>query len=248
MGRIATQAPGHRQVVLAAIDRDSLLAPAIGPIAGLRYTADDFRARDSTAVDLVAIGACAGVRKRLANRWRFLCELRAHHALAGAGCNVPALLDADFDALTITTAWIPGRVLTGELARRCLAARDRDCGQFGPVRGVRGRARWKARVAEMRRALYDVVPPEFGRRVREQVERIHAARVIWGDVKYGNIVIAEDTGQPWLVDFDYSGYLPRLMPAVFEALCDEERARCAWHFPEEGGDASASLGPSLRSA
>lgn len=98
----------------------------------------------------------------------------------------------------------------------------------------------------MRDAATDLLPTSFGAQVAEQITLLHRARVIWGDVKYGNIVIEEGTGLPWLVDFDYAGYFPRLSKSLFTALSRDEAANCAWHFPnaaqrpqnESGGPAA----------
>jgi hypothetical protein len=78
-----------------------------------------------------------------------------------------------------------------------------------------------------------VVPGEFGDAVKREIAKIHAARVIWGDVKYGNVVIETGSGRPWLVDFDYAVHLPRLPSPLFRALCDEELALFRLHFEYE---------------
>jgi tRNA A-37 threonylcarbamoyl transferase component Bud32 len=228
---VRQQVDAGRTVVLAAIDRDSLFAPRVEGLRTGAHLTDDYRARSRTQGDLVTLpGGTIGVRKRHPNRWRFFCELRALQALHGHGCRVPDVLEADFEARAVISTYIPGPVVTDILAPICTAARDRDYDAEVPQHVLHGRARWASRLSAMRDAATAVLPASFGAQVAEQVRLLHRARVIWGNVKYGNIVIEEGTGLPWLVDFDYAGYFPRLSESLFMALSSDEAANCAWHF------------------
>jgi tRNA A-37 threonylcarbamoyl transferase component Bud32 len=230
LGGVTAGLDARSHVVLGEFDRDSLLQSLIGPISGVADVTDDFQKRRHTRVQLVATSAGVGVRKYHPNRWRFLCELRALHVLQTTDCRVPAILDADFDTLAITSAYIPGTVLTEKLALRSQGIRDRDVETHARNEGMHGRKLWNARIQEGNRVLYEAVTPAFGRQVRHALEKVHAARVIWGDVKFGNIVVERSTGRPWLLDFDYAAHLPRLWDPLFGALRRHELACYDLHF------------------
>jgi hypothetical protein len=221
-------------VVLADIDRDSAFRSTIGPLPGVRTVTTDFGPRRRTRLHLVATADYVGIRKCYENRWRFVCELQARHALKGVSCRVPAIVDVDFNDLTITSAYVPGPNLDEALAEESAVVLDRDVEAHLPFRNLSGRALWLARLLEGKRVLDRTVTPDFSMRVRTEIQKMHRARVIWGDVKYGNIIIEEETGLPWLVDFDYGGYFPHLPAATFRALCDEEIALYNLHFQTTG--------------
>jgi hypothetical protein len=244
---VTTRLQSRSHVVLGELDRDSLLRSLIGSIPGVCDVTDDFQPRRHTRVQLVVTADGVGVRKYHQNRWRFLCELRALHTLEATGCRVPSILDADFAELATTSTYVPGTVLTERLATRSSGIRDRDVETSAGYEGLRGRKAWNARIQEGNRVLYETVARDFGRDVRQQLERIHAARVIWGDVKFGNIVVESGTGRPWLLDFDYAAHLPRLWDPLFRALCREEIAYYERHFGDDtrcfGEDCAGSPPP-----
>ncbi|HEX5107718.1 MAG TPA: hypothetical protein VFV95_04695 [Vicinamibacterales bacterium] len=235
--RLQTQS----HVVLGEFDRDSLLHPHVGPLPGIHDVTDEFQPRRNTRLQLVATADGVGVRKYHQNRWRFLCELRALQALEATDSRIPSVLDADFEHLAITSTFIPGTVLTERLAAHSPGVRDRDVRTLDVYEGIGGRRRWRARIKEGNRVLHRAVPRDFGRQVLHELQRIHAARVIWGDVKFGNIIVDRPAQRPWLLDFDYAGHLPRLWEPLFRALCRRELAYFELHF---GKDARCANGAS----
>ena len=79
----------------------------------------------TTAV--VACGAHVGIRKNFrGDKVAFLNELRALHTLGLGKCLIPAIMDIDFDSLTLTYSYILGSVLREELGKRGAVVRDRD--------------------------------------------------------------------------------------------------------------------------
>jgi len=220
-----------RTVVLAVIGRYSLFVPRFKELNIAAHLSNVHVARKHKQVELVALpGGAIGVRKQYRSRWRFFCELRALQALHGRGCRVPDILDVDFKAPAVVTAYIPGPTANDFLAPICSAARaDYDRGT--PKHMLPRRGDWGVRLAAMRKAAAVALPASLGAQVAEQIRLLHGARIIWGNITYLNIVVEEGTGLPWLVDFDYSGYFPRLMEPLFAALSDREAADCSWHFP-----------------
>jgi serine/threonine protein kinase len=230
-------------VVLAELDSESAFKSTIGTLPRLRNVTNSFRPRRRTRVHLVATRNYIGIRKRYENRWRFVCELEARCALRRAGCLVPPIVDVDFDELTLTFDYVPGLNLEQVLAAHAAIVLDRDVERHAPFCNLSWRALWLARLLEGKRVLDRAVSAGLVTRVLTEIEKIHAARVIWGDIKYGNIIVDAETGVPWLVDFDHAGYFPLLPAAIFAALCDRERALYNLHF----GEAESVWGPDLHS-
>ncbi len=67
-----------------------------------------------------------GVKKNYGNLIPFLTELEILDTLSERGCNVPSILDVDFEKYSITLSFIPGKVLREELASKGSILRDRD--------------------------------------------------------------------------------------------------------------------------
>jgi tRNA A-37 threonylcarbamoyl transferase component Bud32 len=218
------------EVVLAEIDQDGLVSSFIGPMAGVHGMTSDSRARRRSRIQLVATNQSLGLRKCYVNRWRFMTELKALYVLRRSGCNVPTILNVDFDNVTITMTYVVGAVLREELALRGAVLRDRDIEALPSFRRLDARELWWACISEGKQVLFNVVTHQFAEDLQREIKKIHAARVIWGDVKYGNIIIEERSGQPWLVDFDYAVHFPFLPSVFFRALCEEELALYRLHF------------------
>ena len=101
------------EVAIADIDQDGLLLSHFGPIDGLPTASkQDFIARGRFTLQIVARDDKVLLRKQYrGNRLSFQSELAALHRLASAGCDVPAIADLDFEGLSITMSYVPGRTL-----------------------------------------------------------------------------------------------------------------------------------------
>lgn len=218
-------------VVLADVDQDGYYLSRVGPLPGLPQVAPDaFLPRPRNQIELVASHGGVGVRKHYGrDADAFVRELRALRRLGRAGCHVPALLDADARALTLTASLVPGSVLREALAERGARLRDREAG--APSGSAEAReAAWASRVAQGRRVLGEVVDAGFVERLRADLKRAHAAGVILNDIKYGNVVIEARSGQPYWIDFDRADvFLWRGHP-LFRYLAARDRQRFAMHF------------------
>ena len=123
----------------------------------------------------------------------------------------------DFDSLSLTVSYIAGNVLREELAA-CGAQLDirvgkRDGSQSGEQLHVRGE-----RTKEAKRVMADVVDERFITRLSQELRRIHAVGVLDVEIKYGNIAVNRQTGQPYWIDFDHATLYPRLNRPIFEIL------------------------------
>lgn len=216
-------------VLIADIDQDGFLLSRTGPLDGApTVTPGGFMPRQRFAVQVVGRDGVLAVRKDFrGDRAAFVRELSALHELAAAGCNVPAVLDFDVDALTLTVSYVVGAVLREELARRGAVLRDRDVDRSSSRRSRRGE---RNRVVEARRLLGTVVDAGFADRLFAELRKAHAAGYVLHDIKYGNIMIERDTGAPFLIDFDAAQRYPSVTPLTRRFLRDLDYARFNLHF------------------
>ncbi|MBN2594548.1 MAG: hypothetical protein JXA81_13650, partial [Sedimentisphaerales bacterium] len=129
--KIASSASSRQQlnkVVLGEIDQDGFLLSKIGKISNIpNISQEQFLARKRFDLRVVVIDGYVGIEKHYkGNKSSFVNEIEAHYHLGRAGCNIPVIMDVDFDNLTITFSYILGPVLREELAKRGAAVRDRD--------------------------------------------------------------------------------------------------------------------------
>lgn len=218
----------HRQpsglAVIAYIDHDGFLLSQVGPISLTHViTEEEYRERKRAHLRLVDVDGYAGVCKNYRGKyWPFINELRALHLLGLAGCNVPSILHIDFDAPMLTYSYILGRVLAEEIAQRGVVIRNRDLNTHLLYKNLDSEERQARIIVTARRVLHETVDHQFMEDLTDELKKIHAARILWNDIKYGNVMIEETTGKPFLIDFDHSRCYPKLMRVVFDALCNRE--------------------------
>jgi tRNA A-37 threonylcarbamoyl transferase component Bud32 len=230
-----------RQLVIATIDQDGFFLSRFGPIDGVPCVSqENFFPRKRLPIDLVTIDGLVGIRKyyrdpvtnsskgsskerkaRLKNyKILFLRELEALYFLTKAGCNVPAIMDVDFNNYTLTFSYIPGKVLREELASSGALLRDRDVDRNVQFNQLPTAARERRRIEEGRKYLRQRVNEEFCEKLRDQIREIHSAGFRINDIKYGNVIIEKKTGNPYLIDFESSenltGLGDRLSGVLFE--------------------------------
>jgi len=228
LARVKALGETSDEVPLADIDQDGLLLSHVGPIPDTpQVSADDYMPRKRFLLTLVARrGGDLGVRKNFrGNVFAFAAELKALHLFAQIGCSVPAVLDVDFDRLTITESYVQGRVLRDELAKRGAVPRDRDLVNDAAFHALPAEARRLAFVVKDPRVLAEVVDAAFVDSVFEQVRRIHDTGLVLYDVKYGNIVIEKRSGRPYLLDFDWSANFAPLGRWLHRFLRDMDTGR-----------------------
>jgi hypothetical protein len=232
------------------VDQDGFLRSRVGPLRDApTVPPHQYAARRRFDLQVVDHRGRLGVRKRFrGDAAAFVAELSAAHDLRAAGCRVPAILDVDFDELTITFAYVLGSVLREELARQGAALRDRDVAADPAYRGMGEGRRRSRRILEGRRVLDRVVDARTVDRLFAELRRVHAAGYVLRDIKYGNVVL-DRAGEPWLIDFDRAGAYPELGPLAFRCLRDRDYERFNAHFGTErltarrAREAGRRLGP-----
>lgn len=211
------------EVVVADIDQDGFLLSYFGPIKHKpTVPAEQFLTRKRFAVALVALKGYLGVKKNYKRqRHRFFNELRALYHLASSGCNVPAILDVDFDNLTLTFSYIPGVVLSQELAKKGAVLLQRDVSHQNYAHQSR-KERRPLRIREAKKVLHEVIDADLAERIFVELSKIHAAGVIGNDIKYGNVIIEQYSGQPYWIDFEHAPYYPNLGRRLSQLLRERD--------------------------
>lgn len=211
------------EVIIADVDQDGFLLSYFGPIKHKpTVPKEQFLIRKRFGVSLVAINGYVGVKKNYRKqKLRFLNELRALYHLASAGCNVPAILDVDFDNLILVFSYIPGAVLSQELAKKGAVLYERDVRKTDYA-DLSRKERRPIRIQEAKKVLYEVIDSEFTERIFAELSKIHAAGVIGNDIKYGNIITEQYSGQPFWIDFEHAPYYPNLGQRASQLLRDQD--------------------------
>jgi len=212
------------KVELGEIDQDGFLLSKVGAISNVpSVSKKQFLARKRFGLRVVAIDGYVCIEKHYkGNKSSFVNEIEAHYHLGRAGCNIPVIMDVDFDNFMLTFSYISGPVLREELAARGAVVRDRDIEENpGLTRSVK-RKRVLNRIPECRRVLGDVIDSQFIELIFAELNKIHEARFIWNDIKYGNIIIEEQSGKPYLIDFDWALRFPELGNKAFKILSNRD--------------------------
>lgn len=222
------------EVVIADIDQDGFLLSRFGPIPDAPSVGQEgFLKRKRRPLRVVAMGNKVGVKKSYhGNKARFLNELEALNSLAGR-CNVPAILDVDFNNLTITLSYIPGPVIREELARRGAMLRNRDLDGHPDFMHLSPKERNLKRIEQGRRVLHESVDQELVDDIFTELKRIHKTGICIGDMKYGNIIIERDSGNPYFIDFEHSRNHGRPRGLQWQVRRDHEIERFNLQFNTE---------------
>jgi tRNA A-37 threonylcarbamoyl transferase component Bud32 len=223
------------RVHLAVVDQDGYLLSRFGPLAHARTTSEsEFRPRDKCDVKVVSAGGILAIEKSFrGNRLRFLNEVKALHVLGENGCHVPAVLDVDFDALSITLSYISGVVLQEAIVRNGASIDGRDTLRDPRFLALDSRERWLHKVRAGRQHVASVVDRQFVQRLKGQFMQIHECGFLVNDVKFGNIILEESTGQPFLIDFDLALDCRNVPRPLRRSMQKRELAKLRLHFPEE---------------
>ena len=221
--------------VIAEIDQDGLLLSHIGPLPlASTIPPEMFVPRHRFDLTIVDHAGALGVRKNFGkDKFSFVTELEAAHHLAQAGCNVPAILDIDFESLSITFSYIVGDVLREALVKEGAILRDRDIGLLPDYERLSSKERREERVRQGRQVLHRVLDADGIERVFDQLKKIHAAGYILHDIKYGNVIIERDSGEPYFIDFDHAMAYPALGKLKNRFLRDGDYHKFNLHFGTE---------------
>lgn len=209
---------------LGELDQDGLLLSKVGKIPNIPSVSQkQFLRKKRFALQVVAKDGYVYVEKYYkGDKSSFVNEIEAHYHLGRAGCNIPVIMDVDFDNLTLTFSYIAGRLLREELADRGAVVRDRDIAKNPELSQSDPKIKNRFRIKECRRVLSEAIDSQFIELVFAELEKIHKARFIWNDIKYGNIIIEEKSGKPYLIDFDWTLRYSELGENAFKILCSRD--------------------------
>jgi hypothetical protein len=223
---------GLHEIVIADIDQDGFLCSRIGGLHDVpTVTRHRFAPRVRFHLTVVDVRGGLGVKKHFNDDVvAFLAELEAGRDLHAAGCRIPAILDVDFESLTITSEFIPGRVVREELARRGAILRDRDVAVDPTYRELTPTQRRVRRVEQGRAVLGRVVDAETVELLFSEVRKIHEAGYVLHDVKFGNVILEAESNEPYLIDFDRARRYPELGRLSRRFLRDRDYEKFNAHF------------------
>ena len=220
------------EVVIAEIDQNGFLLSHFGIIKNLpMISSRDFLKRNRFTLKIVSKAGYLGVKKNyMGNKLAFINEFTALYYLQYTNCNIPSIMDVDFSNLTLTVSYILGPVLREELAQKTSCLRDGETENNCNLSNFDKSKKWLNRIQEAQRFLYDVVDPLFVENFFEELMKFHENHFLWNDLKYGNIIIEEKSGNPYLIDFDRTGHYANLHKSLFRVLCDQEIEMFNLHF------------------
>jgi serine/threonine protein kinase len=142
-------------------------------------------------------------------------------------------MDVDFDNLTLTCSYISGYVLREELAKRGAVLRDADVNNNPDFLNLSRKEKWLKRIEQGKSVLYDVIDTQFVKSLFVQLKKVHASGFILNDIKYGNVIIEEGSGKPYLIDFDKCCRCSELTKRFFRILCERDIEKFNLHFGVE---------------
>lgn len=224
--------PALLEIVIADIDQDGFLCSRIGALHDVP-TVTRHRFTPRARFDLTVVDVRGGLRVKKHFKGdvvAFLAELEAGRDLHAAGCRVPAIMSVDFDELTITSEFIPGRVVREELAQRGATVRDRDVAVDPAFRGLRPAQRRNKSRDEGRAVLGRVMDGRTVELLFSEIRKIHEAGYVLHDVKFGNVILEASTGEPYLIDFDRARRYPELGRLSRRFLRDRDYQKFNAHF------------------
>jgi putative peptidoglycan lipid II flippase len=235
LDRLRKAAGSPREIALADIDQDGFLCSRVAALRDVPIVSRDrFAPRARFDLIVVDLDGVPGVKKHFKGDVPgFIAELAASHDLHEAGCRVPAILDVDFEELTITLEFLPGPVLREELARHGAVVRDRDVATHPSYSRLSPRKQRAMRLEEGKAVLDRVIDTQTVEGLFAELKKIHAAGYVLHDIKFGNVILGESPGEPYFIDFDRARAYHQLSPLAFRVLRDRDYVKFNEHFGTE---------------
>jgi hypothetical protein len=225
--RVAALRVPDRELVVADFDQNGLIASRFGEIAGVAtISGDEFMERSGFPVLLVDLNGRLGVRKEFRNRGRFVQELEALLGLEAKDCPVPRLMNVDWEKGSLTIAFVPGDVVRELLAEAGADIRDRTSDS------TYSREIDRQRVRSGREHIPKVLTDYQIRRVASGLNAIHEAGFVLEDVKFGNIILQAQTGEPIFIDLERALPVTSLPQSLADHLRQIDLRKFREHFGE----------------
>ncbi|HYX48095.1 MAG TPA: hypothetical protein VE820_14900, partial [Sphingomicrobium sp.] len=196
--RVAPMRQKDRELIIGDFDQDGGILPRFGEIAGAPTIAPtQFLARSGSKVSLVDLNGRLGVRKDFASEiGRFVLELEALLCLERGNCPVPRVMNVDWETHSITLTFVPGHVVRELLAAAGANIRDRD------LREPFSRSRLRERVRVGLQFVPKIMSDKQIAGIAAGLNAIHSAGFSLEDVKFGNIILEANSGEPVFIDLE----------------------------------------------
>lgn len=212
------------EVVIAEVDQDGGILSYYGEIEGLpTISREDFLPKTRFSLKVCALNDTIILKKQYnVDKIAFLNELSTLHTLAVVGCNVPAIIDVDFDNLQISTSFIPGYTVQEILAQHGALIRDRDIKRDMYLMSLTSKDRVRFYQEEGSRTLSSVINTQLIDKVYLLVKQSHKVGIELYDIKYGNVIVEKTTGKLFLIDFDSTRRYSNLRSKTFAVQRDRD--------------------------
>lgn len=220
--------PG-RELELGQFDHDGGILMRAGPRPAFpSITPEQFLPRAGYQLKLIDVDGRLAVRKEFGSRLgQFLLELEALVRLGERGCPVPRLIGVDWRHRAILLEYLPGPVLRESLSVAGVRFRKRDRNAANDL------SPYSSKLAAARALLPEVMTDAQIAQIGSGLEQIHSAGYVLEDVKYGNIIIHQITGEPMFIDFERALPLPPRSPGLAGYLRHIDLAKFRDHFGQE---------------
>ena len=203
---IYTDIINSQEYILGEFDQDGYILPNQIPIQSIPTTdKEHFLPRKKFRIFLVSVDGCLGVKKDYrGDTISFINELKIYSRLLGKNINIPAILDVNYDCLSITFSYIKGPTIRESLYNIGAILLDRDVGTNPELNKIPDEKRWLIQTDSKSESLYSIIDHQFVENLLDEVKKIHDCDVYIYDVKYGNIIIEALSNKPYLIDFESS--------------------------------------------
>ncbi len=211
-------------VVLGRLDNDGRFLARCGPLPGLDEVAPEaFMARYRYDLELVLDGDSVRVRKDFRGDRR-ACERewRSLSALSGLA-GVPAVHFVDPARAVLVKSFVGGRTLRQRLVAAGARILSVDTEADSELADLDPASRIEAVWARGRERLPGAAPHALLEILERRLDAIHRRGVTGFSLSFGNVVLHQETEEPWLIDFDAAETHRRPRGLRFAACRDRDR-------------------------
>jgi glycosyltransferase involved in cell wall biosynthesis len=220
----ARSGTSRSELLLGHIDDDGRVLCKFGNLPGLPAISEAaFTPRKRFSLDVVLCDDALlirkdyrGDRKSFAREWAALALLAGH-------ANVPGLHHADEQRAVLYKNLILGKTIRELLVVKGATILLAQTRSDSALAGLSERAKLEAVWARGRELLPAVVSQDLLLCLEQQIEQIHARGVTGVSFTWGNIVIEEQTGIPWLIDLDKARIARSVSSLTFQVFQHRDR-------------------------
>ncbi len=211
------------EVEIGEIDQDGLLYSYFGPIKNIPTISEDrLLPKERFKIKLIVFSKLVGIRKEfLGDKRTFIKTVEILYHLTFTKCSMAAILDIDFDKLTITKSYITGYNLQEKIAQKGARIRDYDLIKDGKEY-LSPKEQIKLYLQEGKKYLLKTVSRGFTDRLFAELVKIHRAKIELYDIKYRDVIIERKSGNPFFVDFSSAKHYLKCNKNIFSVMRDRD--------------------------